>query len=219
MLLAVIGKRWATEDNGARSRLDDPKDFVRLEISTALARDVRVIPVLVDGMTMPTEETLPTSLKALARRNAMEISNTRFDFDVDRLITAVRSTLDEAEAKLKADEEKEKNRAQQEAERRRFEAETQRKAEEELHREEERKRSEEEAKRKAEAEEQRRSEEERNRAEQEAERRRLEAEAQRKAEEEASSGRETKTAWRCFSRQTERRLRGTRNGRRPGRHV
>ena len=85
VLLALIGKRWANVGGGATSRLDDPEDFVRLEISTALARDIRVIPVLVDGMTMPSGETLPPSLKPLTRRNAIEISNTRFNFDVERL--------------------------------------------------------------------------------------------------------------------------------------
>src|SRR5262245_66330037 len=81
VLLAVIGKRWANVRKRAKSRLDDPNDFVRLEISTALARDIRVIPVLVDGIKMPGAETLPDVLKPLSRRNAMEISNTRFNFD------------------------------------------------------------------------------------------------------------------------------------------
>jgi TIR domain len=93
VLLAVIGKRWANVDNSAPSRLDDPDDFVRLEISTALARDIRVIPVLVEGMPMPKVETLPTPLKALTRRNAMEISHTRFEYDVERVVSAVRLTL------------------------------------------------------------------------------------------------------------------------------
>jgi hypothetical protein len=95
ILLAVIGNKWAKESNGAKSRLDDPEDFVRLEISTALARDIRVIPVLVDGMKMPSEETLPALLKPLTRRNAMEISHTRFDYDVERVATAVRRVLGE----------------------------------------------------------------------------------------------------------------------------
>src|SRR5262249_54091589 len=77
------------------SRINDTRDFVRLEISTALTRDIRVIPVLVDGVTMPHEDTLPASLRPLARRNAIEISNTRFNFDVERLITAVRNALGE----------------------------------------------------------------------------------------------------------------------------
>src|SRR5262245_5871927 len=98
VLLALIGKRWANVGSGATSRLDDPEDFVRLEISTALARDIRVIPVLVDGMTMPRPETLPDSLKPLSRRNAIEISNIRFNFDIERLTTTVRKIFDATEA-------------------------------------------------------------------------------------------------------------------------
>src|SRR5262245_19868764 len=94
ILIALIGKRWAGAGSGKKSRLDDPADFVRLEVSTALARDVRVIPVLVDEMKMPSAETLPPPLKLLSRRNAIEISNTRFNFDVERLITTVRKILD-----------------------------------------------------------------------------------------------------------------------------
>src|SRR5262249_55468807 len=93
VLLALIGKRWANVRRGAKSRHDDPNDFVRLEIATALARDIRVIPVLVDGMRMPAEMILPPSLKALTRRNAMEISHTRFKYDVEQLVTAVRHAL------------------------------------------------------------------------------------------------------------------------------
>jgi Hsp70 protein/TIR domain len=102
VLLALIGKRWANVASRptvslSTSRRDDPGDFVRLEMSTALARDIRVIPVLVDGATMPRAETLPDSLKQLSRRHALEISNTRFNYDLGQLITAVRKILDEAE--------------------------------------------------------------------------------------------------------------------------
>ena len=55
VLVAVIGKRWMGGGSVVRPRLENTKDYVRLEISTALARDIRVIPVLIDGMTMPSE--------------------------------------------------------------------------------------------------------------------------------------------------------------------
>ena len=187
VLLALIGKRWANVGSGSTSRLNDAEDFVRLEISTALARDIPVIPVLLDGMTMPSGETLPTSLKSLSRRNAIEISNTRFNFDVERLITTVRKILDKAEAKRKADEEnrrrieEERNRVEQEQ--RRIEAQARQRKEERL-REQQQQRTEEEAREKAQDEERRRVEEQKNHARQEEERRRLEAEAQHKAEEE-----------------------------------
>ena len=68
VLLVVIGGWWltATGEDGRR-RLDDPGDFVRLEIEAALARHVRVIPVLVDGARMPRAADLPASLEGLAR--------------------------------------------------------------------------------------------------------------------------------------------------------
>ena len=67
-LVAVIGRDWtsaAGKDN--RRRLDDPNDFVRIEIEAALTRGVRVIPVLVEGAAMPGADELPESLKKLAR--------------------------------------------------------------------------------------------------------------------------------------------------------
>jgi hypothetical protein len=86
-LLVVIGKNWTsvTDDDGRR-RLDNPKDFVGREISAALQRGVRVIPLLVRGARMPSAEELPGELKALSSRQAVEISDTRFDYDVDRLM-------------------------------------------------------------------------------------------------------------------------------------
>jgi hypothetical protein len=71
VLIAVIGKRWLTssDDDGQR-RLDNQEDFVRLEVATALKRNIRVIPVLVDGASIPRSSDLPDELKLLARRNA-----------------------------------------------------------------------------------------------------------------------------------------------------
>jgi hypothetical protein len=108
VMVALIGKRWAGGEPGGTSRLDNTEDYVRLEVATALARDIRVIPVLVDGMTMPNEDSLPPPVKSITRRHAIEISNTRFNFDIERLITAVRKILDEAESPRKADEENRK---------------------------------------------------------------------------------------------------------------
>jgi beta-lactamase class A len=91
VLIAVIGPQWldSTDTLGAH-RLDDPNDFVRIEIVTALERNVRVIPVLVRGATMPTAEALPENLRKLARRNAMELSDQRWDYDLAQLIGAVK---------------------------------------------------------------------------------------------------------------------------------
>ena len=72
VLLAVIGPRWLTAtDEDGRRRLDDPDDLVRLEIAAALERDIRVIPILVEGAVMPRRQQLPEALAGLARRNAL----------------------------------------------------------------------------------------------------------------------------------------------------
>ena len=95
-LLAVIGKHWvASADGQNRRRLDDPGDFVRIEIEAALQRNVPVIPVLVDGAPMPQAGELPDSLKKLTRRQAIEISLTRFDSDAERLTDALSQLEDE----------------------------------------------------------------------------------------------------------------------------
>jgi hypothetical protein len=96
VLIVMIGDAWlhATDADGRR-RLDNPSDFVRLEIATALERDIRVIPVLVNGAAMPRPEDLPPDLAKLTRRNAIELSDARFSFDVDRLIQAIEAVLQE----------------------------------------------------------------------------------------------------------------------------
>ena len=94
VLLAVIGPDWLTAtDERGRRRLDDPDDIVRLEIEAALARDVRVIPILVEGAVMPTRLDLPESVAGLARRNALLIRHESFRYDVDRLVTAMERVL------------------------------------------------------------------------------------------------------------------------------
>jgi hypothetical protein len=85
-LIAIIGKEWlSSSDTAGHRRLDDPRDFVRIEIEAALARDVRVIPVLVGGAAMPREDDLPETLRPLVRRQGMEVSHARFDLDADHL--------------------------------------------------------------------------------------------------------------------------------------
>jgi hypothetical protein len=96
VLLAVIGPRWANLADGAgRRRLDDPNDYTRLEIATALARqDVRVIPVLVEGAQMPGGDDLPENLKPLSRRNAIELTDKRWEYDVSQLVETLNKALD-----------------------------------------------------------------------------------------------------------------------------
>ncbi len=94
VLIAIIGKRWAScvDARGVR-RLDDPGDYVRLEIASALNRNVRVIPALVDGAQMPGPQDLPRDLTALARRNAIEITNLQFRYNVGLLIQSIEQTV------------------------------------------------------------------------------------------------------------------------------
>jgi hypothetical protein len=93
-LLSLIGAQWLDmRDAQGRRRLDDPHDFARLEVETALARDVRVIPVLLQDAKMPEPEDLPASLAPLARRHAIEISDERWDYDVGRLIEVLDRTM------------------------------------------------------------------------------------------------------------------------------
>jgi len=94
VFLVVIGPRWleAKDESGGR-RLDDPDDFVTIEIATALARNIRVIPVLVEGARMPKASELPDPLKALARRHAVEVGLLHFGRDAEALVERVREAL------------------------------------------------------------------------------------------------------------------------------
>lgn len=93
VLLVVIGDRWlvAADDDGRR--LDDPGDFVRLEIEAALTRGVRVIPVLVGGARMPRPAQLPSSLAPLCGRQAIEVSHARFRSGIAGLLTVLERAL------------------------------------------------------------------------------------------------------------------------------
>jgi hypothetical protein len=90
VLLAVIGPTWVSIANGAgQRRLEDPSDFVVLEIASALKRTVPVIPILVHGARMPSPDQLPESLKSFSYRNSVELSHTRWNSDVKLLIEAL----------------------------------------------------------------------------------------------------------------------------------
>jgi predicted ATPase len=89
-VLVVIGPGWVeARDAVGRRRLDDPTDFVRIEVEAALAREVRSIPVLVGGATMPAPEELPASIAPLARMNGVELVDRRFLADVEDLVRAL----------------------------------------------------------------------------------------------------------------------------------
>ena len=106
VLLALIGDRWlAITDSGGQRRLDNPDDFVRLEIEAALTRNVRVIPILVEGARMPGAKELPESLAKLTRRQALELSPNRFNIDTQRLLTVLDRTIGEAQEQVRREAE------------------------------------------------------------------------------------------------------------------
>jgi formylglycine-generating enzyme len=96
IMLAVIGHNWAGESSAPR-RIDDPRDFVRIEIESALERKLPVVPILIDRVAMPAEADLPPSLGPLAYRNALDLDLGRdFHVHVDRLIKNIERTMRQA---------------------------------------------------------------------------------------------------------------------------
>lgn len=97
VLLALIGGQWlsVTDNNGER-RIDCPDDYVRLELQTALSRDILVIPVLAGALRMPSAEELPNCLVKLAVRQAHTLDPVHFDSDTDELLAVLDQAFAEA---------------------------------------------------------------------------------------------------------------------------
>jgi TIR domain-containing protein len=91
VLFAVIGPQWLATGPGGDRRLNDPRDFVRIEIASALRRGIPVVPLLVDGARLPQTHEMPEDLQPLARRNGIEI---RRDPDFHNDMTRLLSRLD-----------------------------------------------------------------------------------------------------------------------------
>jgi len=104
IVLVIIGKTWATttaDDNGI-PRLENPNDLVRLEVESALKRDIPTIPVLLEDVEMPQQEQLPEPLRLLARRNAVEVGyDPRFHDDMTRLVNGMKALIKSVEANVK----------------------------------------------------------------------------------------------------------------------
>jgi hypothetical protein len=129
IVLAVIGKGWLdSRDTAGNRRLEDPDDFVRIEITSALNQGKRVIPVLVGDAQMPHPENLPEELRPLTRRNAVRLTHERFRADTQGLIKAIQQGLAEIDAQRKAEVEAAR-RAREEEQRQRQQAEVARRAE------------------------------------------------------------------------------------------
>ncbi|MEN2281056.1 toll/interleukin-1 receptor domain-containing protein [Algoriphagus sp. SE2] len=97
VLIAMIGPHWINvKDAEGNSRLFHEGDFIRIEIAAALKRNIRVIPVLVNGAVMPTPEQLPDDLQALTRRHAQELSSSRWKYDCDQLVAVLDKIIEPA---------------------------------------------------------------------------------------------------------------------------
>src|SRR6516225_6014706 len=87
LMLVLIGRNWAdAKDEGGRVRLENPADYVRLEVEAALRRNIAVTPVLVQGAHMPAPEDLPAEIRDLAYRNGFELSHNRWESDVGEMV-------------------------------------------------------------------------------------------------------------------------------------
>lgn len=105
VLLAVIGRNWLdARDAHGVLRLQDPRDFVHIEIASALRMDKRVIPVLVNDAQMPRTEDLPEPLRPLAHRNAVRLTHERFKSDAQGLVKAIEAAVEETKAEREAAE-------------------------------------------------------------------------------------------------------------------
>jgi hypothetical protein len=94
VLVAVIGKNWNPLSSSGEARLSDTRDYLRIEIESALERQVPVIPVLVDGIEMPREAELPRSLANLAYHNGISVrQDPDFHHDMDRLVRGIERLL------------------------------------------------------------------------------------------------------------------------------
>jgi hypothetical protein len=94
VMLVVIGPDWLNaKDKAGRRRLDQPDDFVAIEIAAALARDIPVLPVLIERARMPKESELPDKLKPLARHHHARIRNVSFDRDSETLVQRLREVI------------------------------------------------------------------------------------------------------------------------------
>lgn len=87
VMLVVIGPQWLTiQDKNGRRRLDSPTDWTRVEVATALQRNIRVVPVLLENTAMPEEADLPPDLAKLAMRQALDLSDKRWAADTEKLM-------------------------------------------------------------------------------------------------------------------------------------
>lgn len=97
VVLLLIGSKWLEARFGRRARVFDKQDVLRREIEYALKREREIVPVLVDGATMPDATDLPESIRLLSRRQALRLSRTSWDKDVGRLVGRLESLFEQAD--------------------------------------------------------------------------------------------------------------------------
>lgn len=97
VMLVIIGPDWMAYNSERNTyRINEKNDWVRLEIATALQRNIRVVPVLLEGASLPDEALLTDDLKPLLRRQSYEISNKRWKYDSEQLIGFLKKILGQA---------------------------------------------------------------------------------------------------------------------------
>jgi len=90
VVLVIVGSRWVGPQDGSRARIHDQDDPVRVEVQTALTKKLNIIPLLVDGATMPSAAELPEGIKPFAYRNALPVDSGRdFKMHIERVIQAI----------------------------------------------------------------------------------------------------------------------------------
>src|SRR5438132_5021879 len=94
VLLAVIGPSWLHAcDREGKRRLENPNDYVRIEIAAALERDIPVIPILIDRTQIPPLEELPDDIRSLALRNGLDVRHGSFHADMGKLVKVLRGLV------------------------------------------------------------------------------------------------------------------------------
>ena len=88
-VLVMIGEGWLNASNEHGRRLDHPQDYVRMEIATALEKNIHVIPVLLKSAQMPSQSQLPKALASLSKRNGIRIYDDQFDASIQKLVESI----------------------------------------------------------------------------------------------------------------------------------
>ena len=88
VMLVLIGSNWSVE-RGGQNRLSDPGDFVRLEVATALQRNIPAIPILIEAGSLPKQDGLPGPLRPLVRMQAVSLRSSSWNYDISRVASAV----------------------------------------------------------------------------------------------------------------------------------